>query len=498
MDEDQYCCHRCYCERCGNKHDNGFCSKCNLYVNPNSFNNYDPRVDNPSNDIREQKALDTMQTWCELIIQQKVKEKQEEKNIAEKAANRRTRTPEFLDCFKLTYKKSTIPLNNMPEIPPTDAITPDLPIMDSLIMEDEHLDTIPETESDKVIKSSVENLIPIPSESEDFSDIESECDVPVCDDSSPSFTTFSNPLFDSNDDFTFSDDESLFYKDVPKENFKIYSNPLFDEEIISTKIDPHHFNAESDLIESLLNRDTSIVSSPKIDSLLEEFSGELAHINLIPPGINETDFDPEEEIHLIMKLLYDSSPHPPKELNSEISDATIESSSPSPIPVEDSDSLMEEIDLFLDPDDSIPPGIKNELLSDDSLSLPKNKSFHFDRDYFPSSPRPPAEPPDDGIYFDIVPDTGVFTKVVDDISELHVFMPSILPTQPNPSFSPVIETLLPFSSENEDKVFNPGILSSNLLSHRGKITSDFSEIPMMIYGGDIPISDVPFLHFYPP
>ncbi|GKF48153.1 hypothetical protein Tco_0141404, partial [Tanacetum coccineum] len=38
---------------------------------------------------------------------------------------------------------------------------------------------------------------------------------------------------------------------------------------------------------------------------------------------------------------------------------------------------------------------------------------------------------------------------------------------------PIIESLLPFSSENEDKVFNPGILSSNLLSHQGKITSDF-------------------------
>ncbi|GJX98884.1 hypothetical protein Tco_0355903 [Tanacetum coccineum] len=43
---------------------------------------------------------------------------------------------------------------------------------------------------------------------------------------------------------------------------------------------------ESDLIESLLNQDTSIISSPKIDSLLEEFSGELAHIDLIPPRIN--------------------------------------------------------------------------------------------------------------------------------------------------------------------------------------------------------------------
>ncbi|GKE78541.1 hypothetical protein Tco_1544661, partial [Tanacetum coccineum] len=61
---------------------------------------------------------------------------------------------------------------------------------------------------------------------------------------------------------------------------------------------------------------------------------------------------------------------------------------------------------------------------------------------------------------------------------------------------PVIETLLPFSSKNE-KVFNPGIFPSNILSHRGKITSDFSENPIMISGGDIPFLDVLFLHFYP-
>ncbi|GJW87146.1 hypothetical protein Tco_0162486, partial [Tanacetum coccineum] len=41
----------------------------------------------------------------------------------------------------------------------TIAITPDLSITDSLIMEDEHLDTIPATESDELIKSSVENLV---------------------------------------------------------------------------------------------------------------------------------------------------------------------------------------------------------------------------------------------------------------------------------------------------------------------------------------------------
>nr|GEV82935.1 hypothetical protein [Tanacetum cinerariifolium] len=143
---------------------------------------------------------------------------------------------------------------------------------------------------------------------------------------------------------------------------EIYSNPLFDEEIISMKIDPHHFNAESDLIESLLNHDSSIISSSlKIDSFLDEFTGELILLKSIPPGIDETECDLEEEFHLIEKLLYDnSSPRLPKEFISENSDAAIESFSPSHIPVEDSAPLLEEIDLTLIPDDSVPPGIKED------------------------------------------------------------------------------------------------------------------------------------------
>nr|GEX33365.1 hypothetical protein [Tanacetum cinerariifolium] len=240
----------------------------------------------------------------------------------------------------------------------TIAITPDFPITNSLIMGNEELNTILEKESDEFIKSSVEDLVPTPSESEDLSEglsnIDSECDVPVCDD----FTTFSNLLFDSNNDSTSTDDESSSDENIPKE---IYSNPLFDEEIISIKIDLHHFDFESNLIESFLNQDSLIISSPKIDSLLEEFSGELAHIYLIPPGINEADFDPEEEIRLVEKLLYDnSSPQPPEEVNSKNSNAIIESFSPSPIPIEDSDSLMKEIDLFLTLDDSMPSGIEND------------------------------------------------------------------------------------------------------------------------------------------
>ncbi|GJT65436.1 hypothetical protein Tco_1016916 [Tanacetum coccineum] len=183
------------------------------------------------------------------------------------------------------------------------AITPDLPSeepVDSLIMEDEHLDTILETESDEFIKSSVENLVQNPSESADLSDGESECDVPINDDSPEShFTTFSNPLFDSNDDFS-SDDESLSEEEIQKDEFKYFSNPLYDldDEIITNEkilpnqkdlevvipipsgIDEHCFNVELDLLESLQNHDST------------------------PPGV-ESDYDSEGEILLLEDLLND-------------------------------------------------------------------------------------------------------------------------------------------------------------------------------------------------
>ncbi|GJU39357.1 hypothetical protein Tco_1192314 [Tanacetum coccineum] len=363
-------------------------------------------------------------------------------------------------------------------------------------MGDKHLDTIPETETDEVIKSSVENLVPIPSEFDDFSDNESECDVPVYDESSPIFTTFSNPLFDSNDDFTFSDDESLSNEDVPKENFKIYSNPLFDdEEIISTKIEPHYFNAESNLIESLLNRDTLLDSSPKFDYLLKEFSGELAHINPIPSGIEEADFDLEKEIRLVENLSYDnSSSRPPEELNAEIADTIVESFSPSPILVADSDSLMEEIDLFLASDDSMPPGIEDddydsegdilfleELLSNDPLPLPKKESSNFDHHDDPPFPRPPLEPPNVEVFFDSEPDTGVVTtKVVKGISEHYILMPNILPTlptlDPDSDFTPYHDSL-----GSRNKIFDPGIfieVQSETLLSRDEFSISFIRDPL--------------------
>nr|GEZ35919.1 hypothetical protein [Tanacetum cinerariifolium] len=156
----------------------------------------------------------------------------------------------------------------------------------------------------------------IPSEFEDFTDIESECDMHDCDDSqTTNFLTFSNPFFD---DSTLSDDESSHEEVIHEMSFKTYLNPLFDldEEIISSEFNLTHnedlnstpkndrFDTKSYLLESLLNRDTLMASSPKFDSLIEEFFGELAYTDLIPPGINEANCDPEEDIHLVERLLY--------------------------------------------------------------------------------------------------------------------------------------------------------------------------------------------------
>nr|GFB55874.1 hypothetical protein [Tanacetum cinerariifolium] len=276
-------------------------------------------------------------------------------------------------------------------------------------MGDEHLNTILATKSDEFIKSYVENLVPNPSEPEG----ENGCDVAAC------FTTFLNILFDADYEFDSVNDQSLSDADISE---KIFSNPLFEEEIISTKIDLHHFNAESDLIESLLNRDSSIISSSsKIDSLLDEFASELTLLKSIPSGIDETDCDPEDEIRFTRRLFYDnSSPHPPEEFVSENSNTKIESFSPSPIPIEVIDSFMEEIDLSFNPDDPMPPSIEDDdddskrdililkdLPSNYSLSLPKNESFHFD---IPSFSHPPAKPP--------YGNTGILNiKMTGDISE---------------------------------------------------------------------------------
>nr|GEU75838.1 hypothetical protein [Tanacetum cinerariifolium] len=112
------------------------------------------------------------------------------------------------------------------------------------------------------------------------------------------------------------------------------------------------------------------------------------------------------EIHLSQRLLYDnSSPRPSKEFNSENSNTEIESFSPYPIPNKDSDSFMEEIDLFLTPDDPMSPSIEDDndsegyilflerLLHDDPIPLSDALDFSYEvRNFLPFFTYPVTSP----------------------------------------------------------------------------------------------------------
>ncbi|GJS52791.1 hypothetical protein Tco_0626153 [Tanacetum coccineum] len=260
--------------------------------------------------------------------------------------------------------------------------SPNLPI-------EEHLNTIPETE-----KSSVENLVPISSEFKGIS--EDICDVSSCD----------------------------------------------------------YFDAECGLINSLLSRDISI-TSPKIDFLPEEFVGELDFIDPILPGIDEDDFDEDDfdkkegeididifqiedeilrEKLLNVNLLIDKikalklTPFIP---------FVLENPSSSPIPVVDSNFLIEEVDTFPVPEDSIPPGIESDFNSEEDIIFLDNL---LNDDPIPEYER---------FTFDIEPDVPVINNF-DELNEDECFDPGggeidvFQNIKDDDSFAFVIQTFLPY------------------------------------------------------
>ncbi|GJX77850.1 hypothetical protein Tco_0324661 [Tanacetum coccineum] len=231
-----------------------------------------------------------------------------------------THTPEPSRRFNIIYdyddddEENTIPLNEITsQIPPSIAIAPVLPTLepeDSLIMGDENLSTIPKKESDEVINSNVEDLVPIPSESEDTSDNDSECDLPFCDDSPPldedNVKIYSNPLFKFDDEYISSDVNPLFNEVIEDiENKASYDSNLDEPDLLVTPLSV--FNEDEcfdpggdvDEIELLLHRDPS---TPKISiaSILEGFTYE--------PPLEENDdlFDLESKENEWKKILYDA------------------------------------------------------------------------------------------------------------------------------------------------------------------------------------------------
>ncbi|GJT25859.1 hypothetical protein Tco_0895796 [Tanacetum coccineum] len=118
--------------------------------------------------------------------------------------------------------------------------------------------------------------------------------------------------------------------------------------------------------------------------------------------------------------------------------------------------------------------------------LPTHPTLHMDFDFIPSHN-------DLGSKHDVSSPSEDRNKIYDPGICIKVESTKFLAT-----LSPVIDTLLPFSSENEGKVFNHGVLASkekspSSSSHWGFKASKLFHYksPMLIYGEDIHILDVP-------
>ncbi|GJZ64343.1 reverse transcriptase domain-containing protein [Tanacetum coccineum] len=305
------------------------------------------------------------------------------------------------------------------------------------------------------------------------------------------FQVHSNPLFEFDDNFKSSTINPLFdemEEDVEIENSNVSNEPellqtplsdkgeCFDpgddiDEIdaflameISMDYEEGYYDSEGDVLflESLLcedtthnfssevisDHDTSISFSPRSDPLHHEFAGEVITL----PSRNDREF---EEYLSLMTVLCEISTSRSQENVHANQSSIIESLPVSPIPVEDSEPVQEEIDIFLVPDDLIPPGVENDDSEDEDNELP-----NLDHQDDPSIPRPPPEPPD--VEKCLEPEAGILiTKVFKGVSKPHDFMADILPTLPtlvsDLTFILFLSSFLSFGSE--DTIFDPGIIT---------------------------------------
>nr|GEW30680.1 reverse transcriptase domain-containing protein [Tanacetum cinerariifolium] len=337
------------------------------------------------------------------------KKKQEVKNVVEQPAERGNRIVESLQNFRYGV---------------------------------EHLSITPETESDEVTESNAENLLPIPSECKVTLEDKRDCDVPVftidvCDNHSDTF-------FDSKID----DDISVYDDDF--EDIEYVEASLFDPEIVSGEEENDVVLREKLLsITRLISNIESLNDNSTPDRVLNSFESDNSLSDTFSPEF-ETFCDYTEETrsgnttHADNSLPeYDSfyfEIEPDQERLINISDDL------------SNDPLLEEADLFIASDNSIPPGIENvandtegdicfleELLIDDFILSHESSDSNFEENS--SIPRPPPKPPN------AETDAGEEILVVmndkDKFDEDYYFF----------MFDKVFSFL---STESEDTIFDPG------------------------------------------
>nr|GEZ60796.1 hypothetical protein [Tanacetum cinerariifolium] len=352
---------------------------------------------------------------------------------------------------------------------------------------DEHLDTIPTTKSDEVIKSSVENIIPIPSESEGIP--EHMRDVPFHDNSSP-FDVLKGQIKDfseSNDEVSSTDDDSFSIDEIDC----VEASP------------PNYELVSSEVMEIVIPKvggiDDDIILTIKDDILREK----ILNVNLLIAKIEALNANPTPSSDCKTK----SSSTFFKTLLEETN--TFDNSLP------EFETFCFDVKEISSGSTTIHSGIflsEYEAFYDDHVkeisSGSPTTSFIFDLSI---NPFPPADrsdfyefsdelipfisPPEyDCFIFKVEPNSRDFTKdVVEDISptkepQVHNALPTHPTLQLNMKFQP--------SSES---VFMPDV------SHRCGTVKKFNthrshlnECPMLINGKNTPILDVPLFHFYPP
>ncbi|GJT08021.1 hypothetical protein Tco_0842483 [Tanacetum coccineum] len=387
--------------------------------------------------------MEQMTSICDMVGQI-MQKKEEERRIAEDQA------------AKDRYWK--IPICYDDDEDYTIAITPVLSTkepVDSLIMEDEHLDTIP----------SVENLVPIPSEFKGIS--EDTCDVPVCEDPS-TFDALSNHseiLSDSNNDGISSDDDSyenIEYVEASPLNLEYDSLEEVNEDQEEKEFDLEDIFQIQDVIlrEKLLNISRlvtnieSLKNNPTPDYVFKSPSS-------FPIPVVDSDSFFEKSDTSLSHL--DNS-LPEFEIFSDHMEETRSGSTTT-----HANNSLPEYDLFLfevEPDQG---GLTSIVISDNSndplLELPEFESFHFNLD--PSFPRPPPEPPDVEISLIIETDAPVINNF-DELNEDECFDPGgdEIDVEDDDSFTFVIRIFLPFltypevsplllSTRSEDTIFDP-------------------------------------------
>nr|GFA39325.1 hypothetical protein [Tanacetum cinerariifolium] len=459
--------------------------------------------------------MTSITSLCELacqVAQKKLEEKQIEEERAAKA--KYWKLPVCYDDDDDEERFDSSDDNILSGLPPFSAITPDEPVLsteepdNSLSMRNEHLDTIPATESDEFIKSGVENLIPSPSESEVIP--EHMCDVPSHDNSPPldvskdQIEDFSesNKEFSSIDDDSFSIDNIDYVEASPPDSELVRLLSRRNVNLLISKIkalnDNPTLSSDCKTKSSSTSLNSLLEETNTFDNSLPEFETFCFDVEQISSGSTTTPPDislPEYEV------FHD--------------DHVKEISSGSPTTHSDSSpygSFM--FDLSINP---FPPADRSD-------------SYEFTDELIPFI----SAPEYDCFLFKVELNSEDFTKdVVEDISpvkESQVL--TALPTHPtlqlNMKFQPsskslfayVVWILLPFlvysvvpyyllSLRDEYIIFDPGICKStfswpDLLSHRCETVKKFNIhrshlniCPMLFDGQNNPLLDVLLFHFYP-